>query len=56
MFHHFVGTPAEGEGKIFRANSNLGQNQIIAKFALQFLLQEEVGTASGRKEMVEVMT
>ena len=30
MFHRFVGTPAEeGEGEIYRANSNLGQNQII---------------------------
>ena len=30
MFHRFVGTLAgEGEGEIYRANSNLGQNQII---------------------------
>ena len=33
MFHRFVGTPSEEgerrEGEIYRANSNLGQNQII---------------------------
>ena len=30
VFHRFVGTLAEeGEGEIYRANSNLGQNQII---------------------------
>ena len=34
MFHRFVGTSTEREereGEIHRANSNLGQNQIIEK-------------------------